>query len=114
MLTQDGTLVGPPVQVDFNDMASGMVPLDMPGTLEDLRAHRLSLREGLALVLYSYDATDTFHPDDLLAVGVATFDLDRQRWLAQVEQDSFTHESDLDSETMALLSAARANLQRPS
>jgi len=112
-IARNGKLVGPPVWVDFNASSGGMVPLDMPGTLTDLGVHGVALEHRLGLVLYSYDATDRDHPDDLLALGVAIFDIGRGRWTARVREDSFTHQSDLDSRTAALLRMGRSQLPRP-
>jgi len=70
------------------------VPLDFPGTIADLKRHRVELAEGMHLVLYTHDATAISDPDDLVTVGTVL--KDQGRWFARYDWPSLTHVSDLD------------------
>lgn len=50
------------------------VVLDTLGTKDDLERHGLTFEEGLHVLFYDPDATEHHDPDDLLGVGVITWD----------------------------------------
>lgn len=67
--------------------------LDLIGTQEDLAMHKIVLREGMTLLLYSDDADAMGKPDDLLVEGTARFDSSIGKWVAVVDPDAIRHES---------------------
>jgi hypothetical protein len=86
-----------PIWVDFMALDErGRVPLDFPGTVEDLARYEVSLREGMKIVLYTHDATEMGDPDDLVAVGMVTYDENVQRWFAVIDARTLRHVSALD------------------
>lgn len=68
--------------------------LDSIGTIEDVRISGITLREGMLLTFYDYDASDKSEDDKLLFNGVVRYDTDRQKWYALIDWSSFRHESD--------------------
>jgi hypothetical protein len=68
--------------------------LDSSGTVEEIRASGITLREGLTLTFYDYDASDRSDDDKLLFEGTVSFDVHRQKWYAMIDWSSFRHESD--------------------
>jgi hypothetical protein len=102
----DGELWTAPVWADF--MARDerwRVPLDFPGTAEDLARNRIDLREGLKILLYTDDATDKADPDDLVTVGTVEYDQDAHRWFALIDPQGLLHVSELDDLDRSLYSA---------
>lgn len=104
-----GRLPTPPVWVDFmaRDNAS-RVPLDYPGTQADLARHRIELREGMSITLYTHDATDTAGPDDLVTVGVVHLDPGPRRWFAKFDWTALVHVSELDELDRRLYQSAKS------
>ena len=93
-LTNDfGELLSPPVGVDHNDATP---QLDTRGALSDLARFGIELRDGLTLLVYDEDAEDG-RIDDLIGTGVARFDRQRDRWVADIDWSSlpaYVHFSD--------------------
>jgi hypothetical protein len=69
------------------------VRLDAAGTRDDLARLGLQLTDGLQLTLYSDDADESGHPDELLVDGVARLG-DGRSWVAEVDWASVRHASD--------------------
>ena len=82
------------------------IPLDKPGTIEDLRSANIESSNGRPLVLYEADGDDDNRHDDLLAVGVARVDPDESRWVAEGWEPTF-HFSDLDEPARSLYKEMR-------
>jgi hypothetical protein len=100
-------LWSPPVIVDFmyRDW-NGNLRLDLPGTLRDVERWGLTLIDGMKLVLFEEDQDLAGEPDDLIGVGVAIFDHEEGRWVAQ-DWEATIHYSELTSESKALYDVLR-------
>jgi hypothetical protein len=112
LLNASGELLSPPIWVDHN---APTPRLDAPGTLSDLARFGVVLRDGLGLLLYDEDAEDDTI-DDLIAVGVARFDRQRDRWVADIDssaQPAYGHFSDLDEPTQRLWRRYRPENGKP-
>lgn len=72
------------------------VPLDFPGTAEDITRNGIALREGMKMVLYTHDAADKADPDDLVTVGTVEYDQDAHRWFATIDPQRLQHVFELD------------------
>src|SRR5262245_52271433 len=84
----------PRVYADFHNLDDeNRVRLNTQGTVQDLARLGLRLAEGLALTLYTEDADEAGHPDDLLVDGIARRS-DDSGWVAEVDWSSLRHESD--------------------
>jgi hypothetical protein len=104
----DFELWSPPVWVDF--MArdeGGTVPLHFPGTVDDLKAHKIELNEGQNLTLYTFDATENMESDELVCVGRIRWSEGRAMWTAEFDWESLVHVSEMDSEDRHLYLIAR-------
>jgi len=78
-------------KIDIN----GNVILSCVGTRRDLENMNLVLAEGMQLTLYMDSDVDEFgSPDNLLVDGFVKFDKDNDRWLAQIDRDTYRHDSD--------------------
>jgi hypothetical protein len=85
----------PRVYADFhNSDARGRLRLNCTGTIEDLSAQGIELREGLALTLYSDDADQNGNLDELVADGTVSYSADEGCWVAAVDWDAIRHVSD--------------------
>jgi len=81
-----------PIWVDFNDMpASGIVGLNMPGTMRELAARGIELREGLVLNVWDADGDEHNRRDDLIATGVV--ERHGEKWYLAIGS-SLRHQSD--------------------
>jgi len=86
----------PRIYVDFlNADDEGRLKLNLDGTRRDLAAHRVELRQGLKLLLWSDDADATGAADDLLAEGTVEFDRDTGKWVVRIDADAIRNESEL-------------------
>ncbi len=96
----DGKLISSPVWVDFMRTDwERRVRLDLPGTRADLDRSGIDLVEGRQLVLYTEDADSSDAVDDLVAVGLARYDEEEGRWVAEIDWAEMRHVSELpDSE----------------
>lgn len=104
----DNELWSPPIWVDFMSRdGEWRVPLDYPGTLEDLVRQNVTLVAGMYLTLYSLDATDRADPDDLIALASVEFDRSNDKWFARIDPESFVHQSDLDDVDRRLYESGR-------
>ena len=85
----------PRVYADFqNADVGGRVRLNCTGTVEDLSAQGIELREGLALSLYSDDADENGNLDELLAEGTVSYSVDEGCWVATIDWNAIRHASD--------------------
>ena len=85
----------PRVYADFHNADDhGRLRLTCAGTIEDLKLHNITLKEGLHLTLYADDADDQGQPDDLLAEGIVSFSEAEQCWVAAIDWSAIRHESD--------------------
>lgn len=84
----------PRVYADFHNADTrGRVRLNCTGTVEDLTAQGIELREGLALTLYSDDADENGNLDELLADGTVSYSDDEGCWVATIDWDAIRHAS---------------------
>jgi len=104
----------PRIYADFNGLmqsprndARSMVPLDTWGSLRDLSNAGLKLREGLELLIH--DASDDV--EDLEAVAVAYYDVERRWWYAElVSGYAYVPARDRSPATAFLCLGCRADL----
>ena len=86
----------PRIYVDFQNADSqGRPRLNCVGTLEDLSRHRVVLREGLALLLYSDDLDEDGRLNELLVEGIAAFSLEEHCWVAVIDWSAIRHASEI-------------------
>ena len=71
----------------------GRLRLNGAGTLSDLAAQGVELREGLRLLLYSVDAQADGTNDDLIVEGTVELDRASGAWVARIDWDALRHES---------------------
>lgn len=85
----------PRIYADFqNADAQGRIRLNCNGTLEDLNRLKIHLCEGLALTLYSDDASDSGEADELRVAGTTEYSIDEQIWVAVIDWSAIHHASD--------------------
>ena len=85
----------PRVYVDFlKTDDDGRLLLTCRGTLHDLAAQEVHLRDGLTLYVYSDDLDDHGNEDNLIAEGIVRFDAANDRWVLEVDEARIRHESD--------------------
>lgn len=85
----------PKIYADFHNAdARGRIRLNTTGTVEDLSAKGIELREGLAITLYSDDADANGNLDELLGDGTVTYSADEGCWVAAIDWDAIRHASD--------------------
>lgn len=85
----------PQIYVDFNNSdASGRLRLNCIGTMNDLARHKVELRDGLPLLLYSDDLDADGQPDQLLSEGVVSYSEDEHIWVATIDWAAIRHRSD--------------------
>jgi hypothetical protein len=73
----EGRMAEPRVFADFHNAdRQGRLRLNCNGTLEDLTQHRVELKEGIPLKLYS---------EDLEVDGVAHFSPEEKIWVAAID-----------------------------
>ena len=92
------------MHVDWN----GCIPLDYPGTVQDLNSWKIELVEGMQLLLYQEDTGSAGEIDDLVAVGTVTYDDEECRWVVR-DWEPTPHASELELSERALYQNARAN-----
>jgi hypothetical protein len=84
----------PRIYHDFHSTdASGRLKLTLLGTLHDLVAQGIDLREGQTLTFWCDDATDEGEDDALLIEGVVHYNQDEQCWVAAIDSKAFRHAS---------------------
>ena len=84
----------PRIHVDLRDTdQQGRLRLNAAGTLSDLAAQGVELREGLRLLLYSVDAQADGTNDDLVVEGIVELDRASGTWAARIDWDALRHES---------------------
>lgn len=83
------------IYIDFNAcLGSDLYSLGCDGTLDDIKYYEISLEEGLALSVWSYDADLDGIPNNLVAEGVVQYSRELQRWVIKIEAAHIRHESD--------------------
>jgi hypothetical protein len=76
----------PRIYVDFMKTDNeGRLLLTCIGTLRDLEAQSIQLREGLLLHVYSDDLDEQGNRDDLEAEGTVRFDPENRRWVLEID-----------------------------
>jgi len=84
----------PRVYADFQNLDDeNRLRLTCAGTRRDLERQALELREGMALTLYTDDATDDGQSDELLADGVVHFNQAENCWVAIIDWQAIRHAS---------------------
>ena len=88
-------MVGPRVYADFQNLDDeNRLRLTFAGTHRDLNSQGIELREGIALTLYTDDATDEGEYDELLAEGIVHYDETNKCWVAAIDWNRLRHKSD--------------------
>jgi hypothetical protein len=83
------------VYADFQNLdKQNRLRLTCAGTHRDLERLGITLREGLALTLYTDDANDAGQPDELLAEGVVQYNEAEKCWVAAIDWQAIRHASD--------------------
>src|SRR2546427_5205538 len=89
-------MVFPKVYADFHNAdAKGRLRLNCLGTMQDLARHRIQLRTGLALTLYSDDADANGRPTELQAKGIVDYSEQEQCWVAAINWGRLRHVPEL-------------------
>ena len=84
----------PRVYADFQNLDDeNRLRLTCAGTRRDLERQGIALREGLALTLYTDDATDEGQPDELLAEGIVHYDEAENCWVATIDWKALRRKS---------------------
>jgi hypothetical protein len=84
----------PRVYADFHNLDDeNRLRLTCAGTRRDLERQAVELREGMALTLYTDDATDDGQSDELLADGVVHFNQAENCWVATIDWQAIRHAS---------------------
>jgi hypothetical protein len=84
------------IYADFQNLDDqNRIRLNTVGTREDLGRAGLELSEGLRISLYTDDADDDGHPDDLLAEGTVEFNAEEECWVAAVDWKRLAHASEV-------------------
>ena len=76
----------------------GRLVLSCLGTFRDLKAHGISLEDGLELAFYNEDEDDAGLRDDLIVRGVVEFDNKSKSWVARINWNDIKNLSALPSE----------------
>jgi hypothetical protein len=85
----------PRVYADFQNLDDeNRLRLTCAGTRRDLELQAITLREGMALMLYTDDADDGGQPDELLAEGVVHYNEAEKCWVAAIDWHAIRHASD--------------------
>ena len=88
------TMELPRIYADLrNADQQGRLRLNGAGTLSDLAAQGVELREGIHLLLYSVDAQADGTNDDLVVEGIVELDRASDAWVARIDWDALHHES---------------------
>ena len=83
------------VYADFQNLdEQNRLRLTCAGTRRDLERLGITLREGMALTLYTDDANDAGQPDELLAEGVVHYNETEKCWVAAIDWRAIRHASD--------------------
>ena len=84
----------PRVYADFQNLDDeNRLRLTCAGTRRDLERQAVELHEGMALTLYTDDATDNGQPDELLADAVVHFNQAENCWVAAIDWQGLRHAS---------------------
>ncbi len=85
-------MANPGVYADFQNVDDeNRLRLTCAGTHWDLERLGIELREGLALTLYTDDATDDGQPAELVADGMAHYDQAEKCWVAAIDWRAIRH-----------------------
>jgi hypothetical protein len=107
-------LWSPPIYADFmREDWNGCLPLDLPGSERRLEMWSVVLEEGRRLVVFDSDGDEAGNVDDLISVGVATFDADEGRWVVCEWGGETCHFSDLDERSQELYRKFRPEVGHP-
>ncbi len=88
-------MAGPRVYADFQNLDdANRLRLVCAGTRRDLERQQIQLSEGMTLTLYTDDADDAGHPDELLADGVVQYNGQEKCWVAAIDWQALRHRSD--------------------
>jgi hypothetical protein len=83
------------VYADFNNAdARGRLRLNCVGTIEDLAKQGITLRDGLALTLYSDDLDASEKLDEMLVDGVVSYSDEERCWVASIDWATIQHASE--------------------
>ena len=87
-------MANPRVYADFQNLDDeNRLRLPCTGTHRDLQRQVLDLREGMALTLYTDDATDYGRSDELLADAIVHFNQAENCWVATIDWQAIRHAS---------------------
>lgn len=86
----------PRIYADFiKKDQKGRLLLVSLGSLEDIKAHALTIADRHEVVFYSDDADATGRPDDLEVDGIVEWDQERGHWVGMFDPNAFRHHSEL-------------------
>jgi hypothetical protein len=112
ILNAESRIWSTPIWVDFMKTDWNLcIRLDLLGTHRALGAYEVELIEGMRLVLFEEDGDfNDGLPDDLMAVGIASYDSDESRWVACDWEPTF-HFSELDPESQEIYARFRPEME---
>ena len=88
----------PRIYADFQNLdEENRLRLTCFGTRRDLERLGITLREGMALTLYTDDADDGGKRDELLAEGIVQYNQAENCWVAVIDWGMLRHVSDSPS-----------------
>ena len=88
-------MIPPRVYADFQNLDDeNRLRLTCAGTRRDLERQGIELREGMALMLYTDDASDDGKPDALVTQGVVQYNEAERCWVAAIDWEAIRHASD--------------------
>ena len=96
------------IYADFHNAdARRRLRLNCVGTAEDLSRQTITLRDGMAVTLYSDDLTDNGQPDELIVDGIVSFSAEENCWIAMIDWPAIHHASDEQPHSLMPKSKAR-------
>jgi len=80
--------------VDFNNMGKEGVRLICKGTIDELNAKSIRLRDGLELLIWDNDQDDFGNTDNLIVNAIVKYSETDKCWVAQFNDADLIHESE--------------------
>lgn len=85
----------PKIYADFHKVdENGRLILICIGTKSDIEKYGVEFQDGMVITFYCDDADDDGNPDDLLADGIVSYDVEKYYWTATIDWNTVRHTSD--------------------
>ncbi len=84
------------IWVDFNARSDYGLRLNCKGTIDDLSEQKITMKDGMKLILWDEDFDNSGNRDNLIVEATAKYNHEKRIWEGEFEWSKIKHESEIE------------------